>query len=677
MKHLRIFRTIFFAVAIIFLTNLLIYAQCEGVYFKTIYRQIFSERVNFSTGLYEDLTGDGKIDLIGYGFENNSTAITKLYISKNDGNGSFSSPSEVFLPTQTHFGGIEIVDYDSDGSKDLAAKLETNPQSILIYKNNGTGDFSPLIITQLALGDFIFNIIDINNDNLTDLLIGNNVQLQGIKNYYRLGQANGTFGNRVEIPFADYATAADFNNDGKVDFPTISGSSPNYIMRIYYNQGNGAFLPGSNSINIGKGGLRAAKDFNNDGKTDLIAVSIPDKVSIIKNLGNDSFSKTEYALPPITTSGASFGSPAFGDFNGDGFLDFTGVASQTPPYFSIFTNDGTGNFTRRDYNNRNRGFPFGNFNNDGKTDLLKSIDFSLFNQDRIFNETIISIEENVCEPQGKNKIVDFDNDNKTNLALWRADGGVWRYRLDYRPNNEISFNWGATGDIPTPGDFDGDGITDFAVFRPTDGVWYIRKSSNGSYLFQQFGMSSDKPVASDYNGDGKTDIAVFRPSEGNWYILFSGTQQFFALHFGISEDKPVPEDYDGDGKTDIAVFRPSTGIWYLLKSSDRSFSATQWGISSDIPTPADFDGDGKADLTVFRPTEGNWYILRSFNSQFGSFHFGTSGDIPQVGDWDGNGIMDLGVYRPSTKTWYSSDKTVGTQFGSEGGMPISSILRNY
>ncbi len=46
-------------------------AQCEGVYFKTSYRKLFSEPVVFvresvtTPERFKDLTGDGKVDFIG------------------------------------------------------------------------------------------------------------------------------------------------------------------------------------------------------------------------------------------------------------------------------------------------------------------------------------------------------------------------------------------------------------------------------------------------------------------------------------------------------------------------------------------------------------------------------------------------------------------------------------
>ncbi|HEX8652530.1 MAG TPA: FG-GAP-like repeat-containing protein [Pyrinomonadaceae bacterium] len=268
-------------------------------------------------------------------------------------------------------------------------------------------------------------------------------------------------------------------------------------------------------------------------------------------------------------------------------------------------------------------------------------------------------------------VSDYDGDNKTDLAVWRAGEGMW-YVQQSTTEGLTGGPWGLSTDKPVPGDYDGDDKTDRAMFRESEGVWYISQSSDSSFRAQQWGFGTDKPVPMDYDGDGKTDVAVFRPSDGFWYILQSSDNSFKAQQWGSSEDKPVPGDYDGDGKIDLAVFRPSTGSFYILQSSNNTFRAQQWGLGSDLPIVGDYDGDGKTDLTVYRASEGIWYIMQSSSGTFRAESL--SVDCPLSGDYDGDGTTDVAGFRRSDKTWHirrSFGKALKSQyFGADNDTPV-------
>ena len=268
-------------------------------------------------------------------------------------------------------------------------------------------------------------------------------------------------------------------------------------------------------------------------------------------------------------------------------------------------------------------------------------------------------------------ISNFDQDDKSDVALFRPSNGTW-YSLNSTNGNLSAFQFGTAGDRIVPGDYDGDGRNDYAVWRPANGVWYVQKSSGG-FSAVQLGASDDVPVVGDYDGDLKADYAVFRPSSGTWYIIRSSNNSLNVTQFGSSTDKPTQGDFDADGKTDIAVFRPSNGVWYRINSSNNQQFAVQFGADSDQPVPADYDGDGRLDVAVYRPSDGGWYLLQS-RGGFIAYQFGLAADKPAPADYDGDGKTDLAVLRSGT--WYirrSSDTSFyAVVFGAAEDVPVPS-----
>ncbi len=265
---------------------------------------------------------------------------------------------------------------------------------------------------------------------------------------------------------------------------------------------------------------------------------------------------------------------------------------------------------------------------------------------------------------------DFDNDGKTDFAVFRPSNNVWYIN---RSSDDVlqSVQFGLSTDVLVEADYDGDQKTDIAVFR--DGVWYLQRTTAG-FTAVQFGQQGDIPVPADYDGDGKADIAVWRAGQSSvYYILQSTTGTVRVDVFGQSGDRPVPGDYDGDSKADPAVYRNGTGqtpqsFWYYRASTgplSGQVIGSQWGTTGDIAVPGDYDGDRKLDTAVFRPSTSVWYILNSNSGSITAVKWGQAGDKTVQGDYDGDGKTDIAVWRDSNGVFYTIDSSTGQPFASD------------
>ena len=72
-----------------------------------------------------------------------------------------------------------------------------------------------------------------------------------------------------------------------------------------------------------------------------------------------------------------------------------------------------------------------------------------------------------------------------------------------------------------PADYDQDNRTDYAVWRPPIGTWFVIDSSTGAATSQVWGQAGDVPVTAMlacHRPPGATGVAVWRPSIGAWFI---------------------------------------------------------------------------------------------------------------------------------------------------------------
>jgi len=241
--------------------------------------------------VFADIDGDGWVDLLvgsmqGEGF----------FVLRNDQDGTFTDVSVASNVIQQNSDQNDISaglgDVDNDGDLDLfighhswgvAAKRNH------LWINNGSGVFTA---ADASAGTDVFGtldlsfaptFIDINGDGWQDLLL----TVDSNQSRAFLNDGDGSFtddnGPNFNDQFGMGSAAADFDNDGDIDWFVTSihdhPSGPqhgNTGNRLYINDGSGEFTDDSANAGVRQGywGWGAcAADFDNDGWLDIFHVN--------------------------------------------------------------------------------------------------------------------------------------------------------------------------------------------------------------------------------------------------------------------------------------------------------------------------------------------------------------------------------------------------------------------
>ena len=263
---------------------------------------------------FADINGDGFDDMVMHSlFPNAANGVPfEHLVFLNNGDGTFVDHSDASGLRDVQAAFFAFADVDNDGDQDLYAGLDMSSYQAYrsaIYLNDGSGVFTVLenagveesssIAANALFGDF-------DNDGVLDLFVGNGGTSYAYRDFFYLGNGDGTFDSRSSALAApsdqpsNGSTACDYDNDGDLDI---------FVATYGVSVGNG-----HNAL------------WENDGNANFTNVAEERGFHALAT-GNYYQSNTGYGTDaePDTSSSDYMGSNGFGidcgDVNNDGYLD--------------------------------------------------------------------------------------------------------------------------------------------------------------------------------------------------------------------------------------------------------------------------------------------------------------------------------------------------------------------
>ncbi|NJK93544.1 MAG: hypothetical protein HC905_00205 [Bacteroidales bacterium] len=270
-----------------------------------------------------DYNGDGKMDLLVFRLISNTYYLSFL-LSTGTGFSTTNYSTPFSSPSSTYYTG----DFNGDGLDDLMIK-NTGTYNCLIYSFNvSQSTFSLIGQSTLSWGNQGYSIIkevplDINGNGKNDLMV---LDASGCR-FYELTDGSTTMGLLFSSSYPTINNVnlfGDFNGDGKTDIFSFNTANE---WKTCISKDNGLEITAHTNFSGFNPYIQYnnyyARDINGDGKSDLIVVGYGTGSTVnvyVAYSNGQNFSTQVYA--PSSTLGVNPDFNNFGDYNGDGTIDF-------------------------------------------------------------------------------------------------------------------------------------------------------------------------------------------------------------------------------------------------------------------------------------------------------------------------------------------------------------------
>jgi hypothetical protein len=481
-----------------------------------------------------------------------------------------------------------------------------------------------------------------------------------------------------QIPFSNDAFnvfAGDINGDGTPDLAYFTLTSSAATLGILLNVGSSAPTTVTTNLCPAPSGVPQVNlaDLNNDKKLDLVFFC-NGYLTIQLGNGDGTFQTPAYFA-------GYQGAPVFVDLNGDGYLDIAtlGGPANATPQVSIYLNQGSGApgtfASAKLYPAANAsGLQAGDFNGDGKADLLTTVYSSLPTSAA---STAISVfygnGDGTLNPAKTQSMAsfssftvgDFNGDGVTDVAVMpisSADNLYASVQIELGSSSGTFAPGAAMPILATSSTASGYGTALTTAALTTDGNLDLVVTTSVVSIFHGDGKGNFTATGSyapgyvgnpllfaDVNGDGKQDMILGNTAAD--YIFAGNGDGTFQAPPATPVYGPIA-DVNNDGIADILFLPPrySRSVFGIaLGRGDGTFAI----LNQTIPLPGfpsglmtgDFNGDGKIDtLAIQAGTHGNPFACDDqSNSQVLTYLGNGDGTFQEKGTGLPLGVVDPAV----------------------------------